>query len=238
MEAQQRAEELVRQWEQADSTPDLSFIEDENQPIETRKQRLYQSVRAHTQGIRQNAEALGQSVEAMVALGDSALPALRKALRSPLWMVRNNAALALGELKSPEATTLLLEAYQTEKHSVVESCLSYALAQRDDPRIASAFLATLQRAAEELPEKREALQAKFQGGTLSKLKLMAEVVSGGGIPGPSLPLSEIEALARWQVREAAPFLLVLLQRGSSMPSLQKKLVEALEMLGDPTALPC
>jgi len=83
-----------------------------------------------------------QAASALVAIGSPAQPVLLKALTSPAWIARRNAASGLGALDSSEAVPALIDALKDTDAGVREQ-VAWALGAIRDPRAVDALVAAL-----------------------------------------------------------------------------------------------
>ena len=74
-----------------------------------------------------------QAASALVAIGDSTKPALRRTLTAPVWVARRHAAWALGALKDSEAVPALIDALKDTDAGVREQ-VAWALGAIGDRR--------------------------------------------------------------------------------------------------------
>jgi HEAT repeat protein len=83
-----------------------------------------------------------QAASAMVAIGSASLPPFSKALKSPAWIARKNAAWGLGALNASEAVPALIEALKDPEAAVREQ-VAWALGAIGDRRSVDALVEAL-----------------------------------------------------------------------------------------------
>ena len=83
-----------------------------------------------------------QAASALVAIGGSTKPALRRTLTAPVWVARRNSAWALGALKDSEAVPALIEALKDTDAGVREQ-VAWALGAIGDRRAVDGLVAAL-----------------------------------------------------------------------------------------------
>jgi HEAT repeat protein len=87
-----------------------------------------------------------QAASALVAIGSSTKPPLRRTLTAPVWVARRNAAWALGALKDSEAVPALIDALKDTDAGVREQ-VAWALGAIGDRRAVDGLIGALSDAA-------------------------------------------------------------------------------------------
>lgn len=126
-----------------------------------------------------------EAAVALVAIGQSSLPVLLKALSHDEWLVRLHAVEALGKLKSPEAVEPLLSLLFNDSDSAVREDVVRALGEIGDTRATEfLFMAVKDPALRTL-----AVEALGRIGDRRAVPVLVEIAKGTHRPAEARPIA-------------------------------------------------